>query len=227
MKFLQDLLWQVDSPFSWPTVIEALHVDLGAGRVPRNPFGATKVIATDMHASHIGDDGISYVQSDLTRVLPFDSNSIDSFSAYDVLEHIPRWERHDGQIVFPFIHLMNEIHRCLRSGGRFIAVTPAFPSPAAFQDPTHINFITIETAMYFAGSEPWAKSLGYGYVGEFRIVQNKWLRGSGPISHRHLLGELRTGSLRERTWASLRLMKRVLFLYQKKPTHLLWVLEKI
>jgi SAM-dependent methyltransferase len=153
------------------------------------------------------------------------------------LEHIPRWERALGQdaeerIVFPFINLMNEIFRALKPGGLFYAVTPAFPSPAAFQDPTHINFITAETKNYFTGSYPIAKILGYGFEGSFNVVAHVWIRRhkgglgcnsgelpsciGGPEIYKYLF-------LKKNLRAVLSLILRW---RQRRPTHLLWVFQK-
>lgn len=72
---------------------------------------------------------------------------------------------------------MSDIWRVLKPGGIFYARTPAYPSAAAFQDPTHVNIITDQTISYFArrpaldGSlvDPWGLDLGkrYGFKGEF------------------------------------------------------------
>jgi hypothetical protein len=62
-------------------------------------------------------------------------------TAHDFIEHIPKVicnpQRRNS-----FIELMNETWRVLKVGGRFLSVTPAFPQPAAFVDPTHVNIIT-------------------------------------------------------------------------------------
>jgi SAM-dependent methyltransferase len=167
------------------------------------------------------------MKCDLTRDLPFETNSIDSFSAFDVLEHIPRWERTENGIEFPFINLMNEIYRCLKPGGLFIALTPAFPSEAAFQDPTHVNVISHATIGYFAGKEPWAKLLGYGFDQGFTVVTQTWQRGAGPLSDTSLLLKFKSADWSSRIKIFLKLSKRILKLSRvQKPTHLLWVLSK-
>ncbi len=74
-----------------------------------------------------------------------------------------------GALRNPFVELMNEIHRVLQPGGRLLAITPAFPHPAAFTDPTHVNIITEQTHTYFTGSEPGASI--YGFRGRFTLLQ--------------------------------------------------------
>lgn len=225
-KFFKKLIWQIDVPYRHQS-IDSTHVDLGAGNNPRNPFGATHLVATDFHDSFTRHDGVRFVKSDLTKKLPFEDNSIDSFSAFDVLEHIPRWERTNEGIEFPFINLMNNVYKALKPGGIFIAVTPAFPSAAAFQDPTHVNLISKATILYFCGDEPWAKLLGYGFENGFEVVSQGWLRGGGIWSSEQLLEGFSEKSLRAKIIVILKMIRRLYSLIRnRKPTHLLWVLKK-
>ncbi len=69
---------------------------------------------------------------------------------------------------------MNEVFRVLRPGGVLYAVTPAYPVPEAFQDPTHVNIITERTHLYFAGDQPMARM--YGYIGNFDVRRAHWAR---------------------------------------------------
>ena len=210
----------------------AVHVDLGAGAIPRNPMKADKVFATDYQPSKRFSSEVERVQSDLTKRLPFKDNSIDSYSAFDVLEHIPRWERDGENINFPFIDLMNEIYRTLKPGGFLIAVTPAFPSPAAFQDPTHVNIISIDTADYFCGDKAGARTLGYGFNGYFHKIQNNWLKGPGTWEQSSWIRnvsftvlckkkiDLEFKEIPRFVVRSLRVLRK------RKPTHLQWILQK-
>ena len=54
-----------------------------------------------------------------------------------------------GDLRNTFIDLMDEIHRVLKPGGFLFHSTPAYPSPAAFQGPIHVNIIAEEAPMYF------------------------------------------------------------------------------
>jgi len=233
-RWLHEQSWQESIPFAHPES-GSVHVDLGAGNSPRNPFKASTLVATDFHSNFTASNGVKFLQADLTSRLPFRDGEISSFSAYDLLEHIPRWERtREGKIEFPFISLMNEINRCLKTGGIFVAVTPAFPSAAAFQDPTHVNFISRETLSYFLGAEPWARQLGYGFQGSFEVIYEGWLFGIGPYPERI---ENRLNQLsRKNKWLDYFYQHtRILFYFlmwikrklaRKGPTHLLWVLRK-
>ena len=223
---IPSIFWQIDNPFAWND-LDSIHVDLGAGRFPRNPFSAANLKATDFHNGFITPAGVEFIKADLTRTLPFQDNSIWSFSAFDVLEHIPRWERVNGEIEFPFIRLMSEMYRCLIPGGIFIAITPAFPSSAAFQDPTHVNLISKETVHYFGGDKPWGADLGYGFTGRFKIVYSEWLKGAGPFSHKRLLLDASASRIPKKLMNYALLLRRMILLSRNpKPTHLIWVLQK-
>ena len=82
--------------------------------------------------------------------LAFDDNSIDYLTAYDLLEHIPRYADLPKHGNVTFIFLMNECYRVLKPKGIFLSKTPIYPYLAAFQDPAHNNIMTVDTfKMYF------------------------------------------------------------------------------
>jgi SAM-dependent methyltransferase len=149
------------------------HLDLGCGASPRNPYRCDEVHAVDI-AVPVGIDLSRFRQANLTlEQIPHSESSFDSISAFDFLEHVPRvLANPDGRGTrFPFVELMDEIHRVLRPGGRFYALTPAYPSPEAFQDPTHVNIITDGTWRYFCGEPPQARM--YGFSGNFGMLRNE------------------------------------------------------
>lgn len=149
----------------------ANHLDLGCGTNPQNPYHREKLFGLDIRddvQELLAKHGISFRKANLIfERIPFDDNYFSSISAIDFLEHIPRQICKGGsnEVVYPFINLMNEIWRVLTPGGKLLAVTPAFPSPLAFADPTHVNFITKNTHEYFCGERP-AGSI-YGFHGKF------------------------------------------------------------
>jgi SAM-dependent methyltransferase len=150
------------------------HLDLGCGASPRNPYQRDEAHAVDL-AAPAGLDARLFRRANLSiEAIPHEDSSFDSVSAFDFLEHIPRVLcTADGRGTrFPFVELMNEIHRVLKHGGRFYAVTPAYPRPEVFHDPTHVNFITRGTWAYFCGPEPGARM--YGYTGAFEMLRNEW-----------------------------------------------------
>jgi SAM-dependent methyltransferase len=152
------------------------HLDLGCGRSPRNPYSKTELYACDIQKLDQADSKGSYiyVRANLaTDKLPFDSDYFDCVSAFDLLEHIPRnMLGRDGEMKNSFVDLMSEIHRILKPNGVFLASTPAYPRPEAFQDPTHVNIITDKTHQYFCGSECYARQ--YGFVGNFSVRRVAW-----------------------------------------------------
>jgi SAM-dependent methyltransferase len=144
-------------------------LDLGCGPQPKNPFNYQQAFGID-----IVDYNNPNIQiADLAvEKIPHPDNSFDAVSAYDFLEHIPRIIYNPNRR-FPFVELMNEIHRVLVPGGLLYSHTPAFPAPAVFRDPTHVNIITEETLpFYFGEPHNWAKI--YGYTGHLVCEQQHW-----------------------------------------------------
>ena len=185
------------------------HLDIGCGTVPRNPYGRTEVYAVDL-AVPPGLDPARFRRANLVvEPIPFDDSSFDSVSAFDFLEHLPRLlPTPDGRSTrLPFIELMDEIHRVLKPGGLFYALTPAFPGDEAFVDPTHVNPISAGTSRYFCGPEPMARI--YGFRGAFRLVRSEWALLPEAFSATASLGWRR----RLRRWK----LKR-----KGRLTHLVW-----
>lgn len=202
-----------------------LHIDLGSGKRIRNPFNCQKVLGSDYKLPLDGVDFKNFLICDLSSNIPLASDSVSSFSAFDVLEHIPRWDRNDSKVItFPFINFMNEVNRCLKPGGIFMAVTPAFPSPAAFQDPTHVNFITEDTVRYFT-EDGWAKNLEYEFAGNFRLIKQSWVYSQNVFDG---FQDKPNTSFRNFIFLIKNFFKIMfnLYLRRNKPTHLLWILQK-
>ncbi len=141
-------------------------LDLGCNDCPRNPYGYNELYGIDLGQLEINN--VTYRQANLAlEKIPFPDNYFDCVSAFDFIEHIPRQllSPDTQRIILPFIELMNEIWRVLKPSGHFYAVTPAYPSAVAFQDPTHVNIITNKTHEYFCGDLPGATI--YGFTGQF------------------------------------------------------------
>lgn len=152
------------------------HLDLGCGTCPRNPYDRRHLCGTDIRpwdsATALPAPDFDYRMANLVLdPIPWPDNSFESVSAFDFLEHVPRLlMTPDGTGTrFPFVELMDEVWRVLAPGGLLYAVTPAYPSPEAFQDPTHVNIITERTHEYFCG--PQALGRMYGFSGHFRAVR--------------------------------------------------------
>ncbi len=144
-------------------------LDLGCGANPKNPFNADAVFGIDVRE----DLEANIRCADLAvEPIPFPDGTFDYVSAYDFLEHIPRLI-YAPMRRYPFVELMNEIYRVLKTGGLLLSQTPAYPQPAAFQDPTHVNIITEMTfPAYFDQVNRWAA--GYGFKGAFVIQKQEW-----------------------------------------------------
>ena len=143
-------------------------LDLGCGKKPRNPFNMEEVYGIDIRE----DIDARIYRADLAiEPIPFDNNFFDVVSAHDFIEHIPRIIYNPNRR-FCFVELMNEIYRVLKPGGLFYSLTPAFPAPEAWRDPTHVNIITDETfTMYF--DEKYRLASMYGFNGFFRVEQQE------------------------------------------------------
>jgi SAM-dependent methyltransferase len=151
------------------------HLDLGCGPVPRNPYQQDELFGVDIAPTE-NSSQITIRQANLTlQAIPFPDHYFDSLSAFDFLEHVPRvLPTPDGLSTrFPFIELMNEIHRVLRPGGILYALTPCYPAYEAFQDPTHVNIMTEKTHLYFTGANPLGRM--YGFSGQFEARKVEWM----------------------------------------------------
>lgn len=144
------------------------HLDLGCGKKPRNPYFCEIVYGIDLDPNVLLlGENFKCVNLSIDPI-PYPDSFFDSVSGFDFLEHLPRQAIDFKEKVLrqPFIAVMNEIHRVLKPGGMFYAVTPAYPSNEAFQDPTHINYITDKTHKYFCGNECL-----YGFKGNFEALE--------------------------------------------------------
>lgn len=165
------------------------HLDLGCGPVPRNPYGRQALCGVDIRAAGAGATHEHRVANVAMAPIPYPDDAFGSVSAYDFLEHVPRiFPDGRGGTRFPFIELMDEIWRVLAPGGRLYALTPAFPHPDAFVDPTHVNIITDQTHAYFCGERPKARM--YGFQGRFeplRVARTERAAAYGapgsPLNH--------------------------------------------
>ena len=126
---------------------KSIAVDLGCGPNPQNRFNAKDSFGIDLYEDP--SKNVSKTQLGFQK-LPFESDSVDYLTAYDLLEHIPRYAALPEHGNAPLIFLMNECYRVLRKGGVFLSMTPIYPYLEAFQDPTHINIMTVSTFHYFS-----------------------------------------------------------------------------
>jgi SAM-dependent methyltransferase len=185
------------------------HLDLGCGPVPRNPYQQDELFGVDIAPTE-NSSQITIRQANLTlQPIPFPDHYFDSLSAFDFLEHVPRvLPTPDGLSTrFPFIELMNEIHRVLRPGGILYALTPCYPAYEAFQDPTHVNIMTEKTHLYFTGANPLGRM--YGFSGQFEARKVEW------VVHKDALTPLVPLNLSQK-------FRRMNYKLKGKFTHIAW-----
>lgn len=151
---------------------QSVSLDLGSGPEPKNPFNAGTVCGADLRENK--NKGVVYADFS-SGSLPFENESFDYITAYDVLEHIQRVATVEGETKFPFIQLMNEICRVLKTNGVFFSIQPCFPAKEAFQDPTHVNIMTEDTMELYFCEPAWARI--YGYEGSFEMQHDGWIGG--------------------------------------------------
>lgn len=169
--------WNVPISFGFE---RGLSVDIGCGSTPRNPLRAEAVVGIDLSptANFTETSSVQYRPTAPGDPLPFESGSVDVVTAYDFVEHLPRWASLDGRPRNLFIEFMSETWRVLKNDGLLIAVTPCYPRAEAFVDPTHVNYITPKTHGYFANLK--APSI-YGFTGNFDVVAAGWLSTMSPL----------------------------------------------
>lgn len=147
-------------------------VDLGCGPAPKNLFRAETCFGIDLYE----DESLNVAKARLGfEPLPFPDEHFDYVTAYDLLEHIPRYADLPTQGNTPFIYLMNEIYRIMKNGGVFLSMTPIYPYLGAFQDPTHNNIMTIDTLPLYFSNEKLEIAKHYGVATDFEIMYQKML----------------------------------------------------
>ena len=144
-------------------------LDLGCGPIPQNKFKANDIVGIDL----VENKKEKVIKCKLGyEKLPFDKDSFDYLTAYDLIEHIPRFSEisENGP---PFIFFMNECYRVLKPGGIFLSMTPIYPFFGAFQDPTHNNIITVDTFKLYFSEKKYEIAHHYGITSNFKIIEQK------------------------------------------------------
>lgn len=102
------------------------------------------------------------VITDLSEKWPWADSTVEAVKAFDIIEHIE-----------DKIHLMNEMHRVMKSGAKAeIEVPSATHGAGAFQDPTHKSYWTMNSFQYFQDGSNAHKRFArsYGITARFKVV---------------------------------------------------------
>lgn len=213
--------FNTSSPNYWG-VYSSRHLDMGCATHARNPFGASEFFGADLSDNPpLNLPKARYFKVHTRVELPVEDGFFTSISAFDFIEHLNRTDSYPNS----FIAFLNEASRILSPGGVLLCVTPAYPSPLSFQDPTHVNIITEGTVQYFVNAGGADGDLDYGISCRFELIEQFW---AGPFSlirkpdwdSRGLSFSLLKSTLKFRN-----LRKFVSDL--RKPSHLVWVLRKV
>lgn len=147
---------------------ESNSLDLGCGMIPKNPFKASILKGIDLIEDF--DNNISKCRLGFEKI-PFDDNFFSYVTAFDLIEHIPRYSDDPSINHAPFIFLMNDIWRVLKKDGIFLSYTPVYPFLGAFQDPTHNNIITVDTFEKYFSKNKYDSAKHYGILCNFQILE--------------------------------------------------------
>ena len=101
-----------------------------------------------------------------TIPLPLADDSIDELLLSHVLEHIEK----------P-LPLMQELWRVAKPGSRLVARTPYGSSDGAFEDPTHVRQLFLQSFGFF--SQPYYWRADYGYRGDWMAERITLFVGKG------------------------------------------------
>ena len=126
-----------------------LRLNLGCGR--NSLPGWVNVDAVKLP----GVDVVADLDGVRATPLPFDGDSVDEFLLSHVIEHIK-----------DPLGLMQELHRVAKPGARLVARTPYGSSDDAWEDPTHVRAMFIQSWGYF--SQPYYWRADYGYRGDWQ-----------------------------------------------------------
>ena len=91
-----------------------------------------------------------------SKKIPLDDNSIDEFFASHLLEHIKN--------VLPFLQ---ELYRIAKPNAKITFRCPYGSSDDAFEDPTHVRQMFINSFGFF--SQPYYWRADYGYKGDWKL----------------------------------------------------------
>lgn len=112
----------------------------------------------DKQQGRIGIDVVDLPEVDIVANLEeglpfFPNNSIDTFYANHVLEHLDHFEE-----------VMREVHRTLKPGGKLILRAPHFSNPFFYSDFTHKRFFGLYSFEYLSRTARFKRKVPRHYV---------------------------------------------------------------
>lgn len=133
-----------------------IRLDLGAGQRCREGFTSVDIVPVE------GGLKVDLFKWDW----PFIDGEVDEVNCSHLVEHVP-----------DLCAFMNELGRVMKPGGIVTIRCPYYTSMRAFQDPTHVRFITDASFVYFDAQ--WRKREGldhYPITCDFEQVEVKhWI----------------------------------------------------
>ena len=138
-----------------------IRIDLGCG--------GKKQSANWVGIDYRERPGVDIVHNLENPPFPLPTGCASIVLASHVVEHL---NPHGGV----FIDFMNEAWRLLKDGGEFFIAAPYATSPGMFRDPTHCNFISEETWLYFDPEDIFYKGGLYNVYSPlpWQIKVNTW-----------------------------------------------------
>lgn len=129
-----------------------IKVNLGAGK--------------DAQEGWINIDSYAFpntIVADITDRIPLEDSSVDLVYSQDFLEHIDPLKK---------VHVINEIWRVLKPGGRMEHYVPNAGSRNDFGSPSHISHWNLQTFQHFdVDSYRYALDHDYeGFIGKFKKI---------------------------------------------------------
>lgn len=110
------------------------------------------------------DDHKPDVVWDISKLpLPFEGDSFDSISAFEVMEHVGQ----QGDWKF-FFDQWSDIWRILKPGGMFFGTSPHWSSAWAFGDPGHTRIVGAEQ-LTFLSQPNYAAQVGISPMTDYRF----------------------------------------------------------
>lgn len=149
-------------------------LELGAGRSPLKPDDLN--LSDSIEVTHVDLfklPDIEFVFDLEKKSWPFEDAQYDVLKASHVLEHLSN-----------LTDVMQEAHRVLRPGGFFCIDVPYYRNAAAFFDPTHKRFFTVQTFDYWDPRNRRHREFGHFVKGAKFFVRDKSLRLMLPLIYR-------------------------------------------